>query len=261
LPAKIVPLDPSWETRFWNHVLRDVPSYYFFIFDWRLNKAKTQIFLALQGEKIVGLLLIYDQRIVQIRGSPEVADLLMNEVNLEKGEFQILKEHEAILFRKYSPLTKNEMILMTLRRGQEKLAVKHPVVKLGSTEAEEIPGLLREEFPEWGDFTRGSIIERMKEGVLFLGIQDGEEVVSLASTRILDFGSNIGMVVTEKGYRGRGYATSIVSALLKEILQESELALIHVLSDNPSAIHVYRKVGFRPYKTYSFIRGEKITEK
>jgi predicted GNAT family acetyltransferase len=69
------------------------------------------------------------------------------------------------------------------------------------------------------------------------------------------------MVATRKGHRGKGYATSAVSAVLKEILRESELALIHVLSDNPSAIRVYQKVGFRPYKTFAFIRGERIVKK
>jgi len=97
LPTKLVLLDSSWKSTFWNCVLHDVPNYYFFILDWKLNKDKTKILLALQGEKIVGLMLIYDQRIVHIRGSPEAAELLLNEVNLEKAEIQALKEHEAIL--------------------------------------------------------------------------------------------------------------------------------------------------------------------
>ena len=254
-------LDSSWEPIFWKHVLSDVPNYYFFILDWKLNKDKTKILLAIEDETIIGLMLIYNERNVHIRGSSEAAKLLMNEVDLEKAEFQVPIEHEAIVLKKYKPSTKHEMILMTLQRGREKLYIKHPITKLGSAEAEEIADLLEEEFPEWGEFTADRIRERLKEDVLFLGIKEGEKVVSLCNTRILDFGSNIGMVATRKGYRGRGYATSIVSALLKEILRESELALIHVLSDNPSAIQVYTKVGFKPFKTYTFIRGERIAEK
>ena len=258
---KCVLLNSSGEPAFWEHVRRDTPNYYFFIFDWRLNKDKTKIFLALLDREIVGSMLIYDQRIVHIRGSPEAAELLMNEVDLEKVEFQAPKEHEPIILQKYRPSTKQEMILMTLQGGEEQLCIKHPIVKLGSAEAEEIAALLGEEFPEWGEFTSDRIIERMREGALFLGIKEGGKVVSMSNTRILDFGSNIGMVVTMKGYRGRGYATSVVSALLKEIFRESKLALIHVLSDNPSAMRVYTKVGFKPYKTYAFIRGERIAEK
>jgi len=259
LSVRLVLLDSSWEPTFWKHVLRDAPNYYFFILDWKLNKDKTKILLAIRGGEIVGSMLIYNERNVHIRGSPEAAKLLMNEVDLEKAEFQVPIEHEAIVQRKYRPSTRHEMILMTLQRGDENLHIRHPISELGS--AEEIADLLREEFPEWGEFTGDRIRERLKNNVLFLGIKDDEKIASIGNTRIVDFGSNIGMVVTRKGYRGRGFAASIVSALLKEILQGSELALIHVLSDNPSAIHVYTKAGFKPYKTYTFICGERIVEK
>jgi len=261
LSVRLMLLDSSWEPIFWKHVLSDVPNYYFFILDWKLNKDKTKILLAIEDETIIGLMLIYNERNVHIRGSSEAAKLLMNEVDLEKAEFQVPIEHEAIVLKKYKPSTRHEMILMTLQRGDENLHIRHLIEKLGSSEAEEIADLLGEEFPEWGEFTGDRIRERLKNNVLFLGIKEDEKVVSIGNSRILDFASNIGMVVTRKGYRGRGFAASTVSALLKEILQGSELALIHVLSDNPSAIHVYTKVGFKPYKTYAFIRGERIVEK
>ena len=254
-------LDPSWEPTFWKHVLGDVPNYYFFILDWKLNKDKTKILLAIEDEIIIGSMLIYNDRNVHIRGSPDAAKLLMNKVDLEKAEFQVPIQHEAIVLKKYKPSTRHEMILMTLQRGDENLHIRHPIEKLGSSEAEEIADLLREEFPEWGEFTGDRIRDRLKNNVLFLGVKEDEKIASIGNTHIVDFGSNIGMVVTRKSYRGRGYATSIVSALLKEILQGSELALIHVLGDNPSALYVYTKVGFKPYKTYAFIRGERIVEK
>jgi len=255
---KVLSLDSYWEPAFWSHVFRDVPEYYFFIFDWKLNKDKTKICLALQDENIVGMLLIYDQRVVQTRGSSEAAELLLKKVNLEKAEINALKEHEAIILKKYKPMAKHDMILMTLQRGEEHLYIKHPIINLTTADAQQIADLLNEGFPEFRGFTPDGIIKRMTDDVLFLGIKEGEKLVSFANTRILGLGSNIGMVATRKEYRSRGHATSLVSALLKEILRESKLALIHVLSDNPSAIRVYTKVGFKPYKTYAFIRGERI---
>jgi len=255
---KLVLLDSSWEPTFWDHVLKNVPEHYFFIIDWKLNKDKTKIFLAIQDGKIIAMMLIYDRRIVQIRGNPEAAEILMNEVNLEKAEINALKEHEATILKKYKPVAKHEMILMTLKRGEEHPYIKHPVVKLTPADAQEIASLLNEEFAEWGEWKPETIIEGMKENVLFLGVKEDEKLVSLGNTRIVDFGSNIGILATRKGYRSKGYATSIVSALLKEILRECNLALIHVLSDNAPAKHIYTKVGFKPYKAYTFIRGEKI---
>lgn len=260
---KLVPLDSSWEPAFWDYVLRDVPDHYFFIMDWKLNKyrEKTKIFLAVRDERIAGLLLIYDQHVVQIRGRPKAAQLLMNEVDVEKAEMNVLKEHEAIVLKRYKPVDRHDMILMTLQRGEEHLYVRHPVAKLSAVDASQIAELLNEGFPEFREFTSDGIAERMKNNVLFLGVKEGEKLVSLANTRIFDLGSNIGAVVTRKGHQGKGYATSAVSAVLKEILKESRLALIHVLSDNPSAIRVYTKVGFKPYKTYFFTHAEKITAK
>jgi len=258
LPMKLRLLDSSLEPAFWDYVLRDVPGHYFFILDWKLYRDKTQIFLALQDEKTVGLMLIYDQRIVQIRGSSQAAERLINEVNLEKAEINAFKEHEAIILKKYKPIVRHEMILMTLHRGEERLYIKHPITKLTPVDAQEIVNLLKEEFAEWREFTPDRVNEQMEENVLFLGIKEGEKLVSIGNTRVFGLGSNIGMIATRKGYRDRGFATSITSALLKEILRESKLALIHVLSDNPPAIHVYTKVGFKPYKTYLLVRGERI---
>jgi hypothetical protein len=36
--------------------------------------------------------------------------------------------------------------------------------------------------------------------------------------------------------------------------------LIHVLRHNESAVKVYSKVGYKPYKEYLLIRGERIRD-
>ncbi len=54
----------------------------------------------------------------------------------------------------------------------------------------------------------------------------------------------------------RGYATSVVSALVEEILKRSDRAMIHVLKDNHPAIRTYSKVGFKPFKSYSLVKKD-----
>jgi predicted GNAT family acetyltransferase len=44
--------------------------------------------------------------------------------------------------------------------------------------------------------------------------------------------------------------------LVEEILERSDLALIHVRSENVPAIRIYTKVGFKPYKEYIVARAE-----
>ena len=91
--------------------------------------------------------------------------------------------------------------------------------------------------------------------MFWFGIKLEGKLVSVGNTRFVDFASNISMVATDERYRSRGYATSIVSALVQEILKRSPIALIHVIADNAPAVRAYSKVGFKPYKTYISIRS------
>ena len=254
---EILPLDSRLEDVFWNYVYQDVPHHHFFILDWKFEKNSTEILLALKENRIQGMMLTYRQSIVQLRGSAEAANTLLEYLDLEKAEIQVLMEHENLVLKKYKPLTRHELILMTLRNGEERLHIKHPVVKLTPTDAKEIANLMRLANPEsCGEATSQRIIEGMDER-LWLGMKVDGKLVSLGGTRFSKWGSNIGVVVTEVSHRCKGYATSIVSTLVKKILARCPMAFIHVLSDNPPAIHVYEKVGFKPYRTYFFVRGEK----
>ena len=254
---EILPLDSRFEDIFWNCVYQDVPHHHFFILDWKFEKSSTKILLALKENRIQGMMLIYRQNIVQLRGSVEAANALLEYLDLEKAEMQALMEHENLVLKKYKPLTRHKWTLMTLQKGEERLHIKHPVVKLTPSDAKEIASLMRQADPEWwGESASQRIIEGMDER-LWLGIKVGGKLVSLGGTRFTEWGSNIGVVVTEESHRCKGYATSIVSTLVKKILARYPMAFIHVLSDNPSAIHAYKKVGFKPYRTYLFVRGEK----
>jgi len=198
------------------------------------------------------MMLIYRQEVAQIRGTSEAAKALLEHLDLEKVEIQSLPEHESIVLKKYKPSIQHEMILMTLQKGEETLYIRHPVLKLGISETEEIASIMRQVDQEvWREITAQRIAEGMSDR-LWLGIKVDGKLVSLGNTRLTDWGSNIGAIATHEAYRNRGYATSITSALVKEILQKSSLALIHVLSDNPPAIRAYEKVGFKPYKSYFF---------
>jgi len=254
---EILPLDSRLEDIFWNHVYQDVPHHHFFILDWKFEKNSTKILLALKENRIQGMMLTYRQSIVQLRGSVEAANTLLEYLDLEKAEIQALMEHKNTVLKWYKPITRHELILMTLQKGEERLHIKHPVVKLTPSDAKEIACLMRQTDPEWwGEAASQRILEGMDER-LWLGIKVDGKRVSLGGTRFTEWGSNIGVVVTEVSHRCRGYATSIVSTLVKNILARCPMAFIHVLSDNPPAIHVYKKVGFKPYRTYLFVRGEK----
>jgi len=109
--------------------------------------------------------------------------------------------------------------------------------------------------PEWWGETNAEQLKQRWQNVFWLGIRREGRLVSVGNVRFVDFASNIGVVATDEPYRSRGYATSIVSGLVGEILKRCPIALIHVIEDNAPAVRAYSKVGFKPYKTYLSIRS------
>jgi len=86
----------------------------------------------------------------------------------------------------------------------------------------------------WGDVNAVKIAERIHDR-LWYGIRINKTLVSIGGATITKWGSNITTVVTHEAHRDKGYATSIVSALVDKILQKSSLALIHVEDGNTPA--------------------------
>lgn len=256
---KVASLDSSLEPMFWEHINQDIPDYYFFILDVKRYRASTNVWLALNKEnRIEGMMLIYRRSIVQLRGSVEAARALLSEFDIEKAEITGSEEHRALILDKFKRVKKiSELILMTLRKGKETLHTKHRTVRLSVADADGIAALMRHADPDWwGGVTAERIAEGMKDH-LWLGIKVDGNLVSVGGATLDDWGSNVGTVVTHERHRNKGYATSIVSALVNQIFQKSSLALIHVESDNHPAIRAYTKVGFKPYKKYFFARVEK----
>lgn len=252
---KIVRMDERSERIFWDHVNLDPLNYYFFIFDLKQRRDQTKIMLAMEGESIQGLMLVYRDQVVQLRGNREAVKLLLDNLSLEKVEMQAPLDCEDLVLSKYSPKLREEMMLMYLKRGEENIQISTAPMKLGTDDAEQVLELMRRADPTWwGDIQIEFVQKALKEALCF-GIKQDNKLVSLGITRLVEFGSNISAVATHEQYRNRGYATSIVSTLVREILKASSTALIHVISDNAPAVRTYSKVGFKPYKTYLSIRN------
>ncbi len=151
---KIVPLESSLEPLFWKTISQDIPHYYFFAFDWKYRRNQTKILLALDGGNIHGMMLIYRGEIVNLRGSTEAAKALMAKLDLEKVEVQALEEHKPYILEKYEPTATHGMMVMLLRKGEERPHIKHPVVGLNVSDAEQIAKIMKAANPEfWGEVT------------------------------------------------------------------------------------------------------------
>ena len=255
---KVVPLDSRLEPVFWEYVYNDIPHYYFFISDMKHDRASTEILLALETKQIQGMMLIFQERIVQLRGTTEAVKALLAQLNIGKAEIQGLPEHKALILDKFREVeTTLELTLMTLKRGEETLYTNHPVQKLSTEDAEEIAALLKNADPNWWiEITGEEIAEKMHER-LWVGIRVDGQLVSVGGSACDEWGSNISTIATQKSSRNKGYATAVVSTLVDQILDVSNLALIHVESDNTPAVRAYTNVGFRPYRKYFLARTKK----
>ncbi|MGA2767307.1 MAG: GNAT family N-acetyltransferase [Candidatus Bathyarchaeia archaeon] len=261
---RVVSVEDGFERVFWDVVNKDPLNYYFFIFDWTRRREQTRVLLAMEDGRVVGAMLIYTAQgrddVVQLRGSRKAVEQLLESVDFERVELQAPVDCEEIVLRRYRPWFRHVLVLMCLKKGEENLQVKHALVKLGVEDVGEVVDVMRGVDPEvWGDLD----VERQKlawKDAYMLGIRQDNKLVSVGLTRFVDIGSNVGAIATDKAYRNRGFATSIVSALAEEILKRSPPALIHVLSDNAPAVQVYSKVGFKPCKQYILVRAKRIID-
>lgn len=252
---KVVALYDRLERAFWNHVKENELDYYFFVFDWKLRRDQTKILMAMEDDEIEGLMLIYRNYVVQLRGNRRPVKMLLDGLTLEKVELQAPLDCEDVVLAKYGgPKIKEEMMLMSLRKGEEHVQVTTVPIRLSVDDAEEVLDLMRRADPSWWGEMSLENMRRNLQDAFWLGIKQDHRIVSVGMTRLVGFASNIGVAATEEKYRNRGYATSIVSALVSEILKISSTAIIHVISDNAPAVRAYSKIGFKPYRTYLSIR-------
>lgn len=236
---------------------QDFPHYYFYAYDWKHRRDKTRILLALKENRIDGMMLVFDENIVQLRGSRESGKALLQKLNLEKIELQAPEQHKKFVLEKYKPVWSHSLTLMMLRKGEERLHKAHPIVVLGSSDAEQIAAMMRNLDPEfWGE-VNGEQIAKSMSSVNCFGVKINGKLVSIGRARLTEKVGHIPTVATLETHRNKGYATSIVSHMIKLILEKRHSAIIYVLSDNSPAIRVYGKVGFKPYRLYFFMRGKK----
>ena len=254
---KITPLSPTLEPKFWEHINQDIPHYFHFALDWKHRRSDTQILLALKENRIDGMMLIFKERNVQLRGSRKSVKALLERLVLKKAELMVSEQHEKSILEKYQPTWSHELILMLLRKGEESLHIAHPIVPLDASDAERIATMMTKLKPEfWGEFTREQIVEGMNT-VNWVGIKEDGELVSIGRARLTEKVGVIPTIATHEAHRNKGYATSVTSYLVKLILEKTPIAIIYTLRDNPPANKVYRKVGFKPYKKYLTMKGDR----
>jgi predicted GNAT family acetyltransferase len=111
------------------------------------------------------------------------------------------------------------------------------IVTLG---AADVPAMM-----ELTDLTKpGPFAKRTHELGTFLGIKVEGRLAAMAGERMKPANyTEMTAICVHPDFRGRGYAQMLLGAIARQILARGEIPFLHVFSDNPSAIALYRRQG------------------
>jgi len=180
--------------------------------------------------------------LVSLSGFDEsVVQSLLETLPKDKMVITAEPRHSGMVEAMMNPSTVVMNYLMAVEKSEVKLVHPNQAILLTPDYAEEYAS-----FPYWPipvDWAR----ERLAKDHV-LGLVVNGKLVSVASvtTRILQTGTITG-VETLEDFRGRGYATLVVSKAVEDALKHSETASLIVRKDNSAALHIYERLNFKTF--------------
>ncbi len=225
---------------------RDRILHFFTIYDLERLTDKTKVWAVYEGETVKSYLLEFDSRIVHIRGEDNNIECLLELIDLD-DVILIIEPHHLMkvkrFFRPIEPIDPSsrgsitKFRIMKLDKTSFKPVINHYVKRLKMDDLDEILRSLGDE--------RRELFERALQRGLVYGAYEGKKLASIAmAPEIIGDLALVRGVYTDPKFRGRGLATSAVSALINELVKADMEVILWVAEDNIPARRVYWKVGF-----------------
>ncbi len=253
---EIVELDDINEKLFWDYVLSDVPRYFFFILDLKQYPESCRLFLAIEDESIVGLCLIWKNRVAQVRGHTEdivkaLIEVIPEEIPIE--EISVELKYKELLHSMF-PKPKKRYSIHRMVLKKEKMISRFSLDKpfteriLTKEDAPEIVKLMVKADPfYWGKTSSKDLT--FDENQNYYGLFDGTKLICFTLAWIDEEAAIISTAATLPKYQNKGLATYLVNETIHKMMEHTEIAIIHVIIENEPAIRVYSKVGYEIYIT------------
>ena len=122
------------------------------------------------------------------------------------------------------------------------VSARGEIVALSAADVPEMAALV--ELTKPGPFSARTI-----EMGTYLGIRDGGRLVAMAGQRLHAPGYvELSAVCAHPDSTGKGYAATLMSALIEQIRSRGETPFLHVRPDNARAIALYHRLGFSDRK-------------
>lgn len=168
----------------------------------------------------------------------------------------VLKGSGAALFLDQPPaippgwttIHASEILQMVCEKSEMELASEQqPAQALTLADTDEMIALA--ELTKPGPFGK-----RTRELGHYIGIRESNRLAAMAGERLHLRGyTEVSAVCTHPDFQGRGFAGQLISMLMRRIMQRGEIPILHVRHDNPGAIHLYEKLGFRTRRLIHFV--------
>ena len=251
-----VRVTPNNEALFYGYIKNNFAEYFFFHVDYAQYPESTEIFMALDNEeKIQGLVLIWKNRRIQLRGTVTGVGFLLNGMNYSPLSIAGFNIHKKLISN-FFPDNKNEIALyfMGLKKGDQKDFEKCKFHILNDSYREEITSLMNIADPIfWGSRKPEDLL--IDENNTWYGIIKEKNLICIVSTWKYESIGYITIVGTHPDYWNQGYASSLISSTLKELFREKKQCFITARVANAPAVHTYKKIGFSICNTlYSYER-------
>ncbi len=257
---EIVKLDDIDIQKFWVYVMKDIPRYFFFILDKKQYPENSKFLIALEDQKIVGICLIWKNSVVHVRGqNREIVKALVTAIpkDLPVNQISFPSQYKKLLHDLY-PNSKYKISLHRMLLKKENMMPRYQLGKpftqksLTEEDAPDIAKLCAEADPVyWGNAKAENYV--FDENQIYTGLFDGERLISFMYAWVDEVAAIIANVATHPDYQNQGLATYMVNEGIHIMMEHTEIAIIHVLTDNAPAIKVYSKVGYEVYATYEMV--------
>jgi len=244
------------EAYFYNYIKDNFADYFFFHVDYAQYPESTEIYMILDNkDKVHAMVLLWKDQRIQLRGTNFGLEFLLNGKNYKPISVTGF-EHHRKLVSKYFPAFKKEIALyrMKLTKGEQKDFERFEFQKLTESHRKNITLLMRNADPIfWGSREPEDIL--IDENNTWYGIEEKKKLVSIVSIWRYENIGYITVVGTHSDCWNQGYASSLISSVLKVLFLEKEQCFIMVRVANTPAVHTYKKLGFSILNThYSYER-------
>ncbi|MBY8991111.1 MAG: GNAT family N-acetyltransferase, partial [Candidatus Lokiarchaeota archaeon] len=230
---RAIRVSPDNEAFFYDYIKNNFAEYFFFHVDYAQYPESTEIYIALDnGDKIQGMVLVWKDRRIQLRGSITSLEFLLSGKKYNPISITGFDNHKKLI-AKFFPDYKKEIALyrMFLNEGDQKDFEKYAFQRLNESYREEIASLMRIADPiYWGSREPEDIL--IDENNIWYGIVERKELISITSIWKYQSIGYITIVGTRPNYWTKGYASSLISSALKDLFCEKEQCFIMVRMAN-----------------------------